>query len=372
MVEASARAARSATGWPTPQSWPPAVSCAASSNDASADSPTSDQLDRRPLYIGRVTHRIKLAVLDRTRKAPMDEPLNPRSSRAPTTSSQAAAVLAAGAAALGKPVTSSSSTGRSTPSAPTGSTRPWLAPEAGAAGRTAVDALKAPARPSGPRRLRQAKELGEVDIQACSLSMDLLHLDEPILIRWSMVWRASPPSISTRATARSLHLRRRTGSDGEMHHGDRHQYRRCRGLSCPMPIVKTAQAIKTLASGALSRSWPPTPVRPRTSPPGPGPPATRSSSRPRAASIASSSARSEDAPMTVTTSPTQSTSCCHDTPLPARRSRPAEGGQERLCSSIAYSGELEKVWATMILASTAAAMGVTLQSSSPSGACRPS
>ena len=32
------------------------------------------------------------------------------------------------------------------------------------------------ARPAGPDTLRQAKELGGVDIQACSLSMDLLHL----------------------------------------------------------------------------------------------------------------------------------------------------------------------------------------------------
>lgn len=53
-----------------------------------------------------------------------------------------------------------------------------LAPEAGTAGRAAVDALRAAGQTSWADTLRQAKELGGVDIQACSLSMDLLHLDE--------------------------------------------------------------------------------------------------------------------------------------------------------------------------------------------------
>ena len=54
-----------------------------------------------------------------------------------------------------------------------------LAPEAGAAGRAAVDGLRAAGQASWAETLRQAKELGGVDIEACSLSMDLLHL-EPI------------------------------------------------------------------------------------------------------------------------------------------------------------------------------------------------
>ena len=36
---------------------------------------------------------------------------------------------------------------------------------------------RAPARRRGRRRFRQAKDLGGVDIQACSLSMDLLKLE---------------------------------------------------------------------------------------------------------------------------------------------------------------------------------------------------
>ncbi|MEI8332649.1 MAG: DsrE/DsrF/DrsH-like family protein [Chloroflexota bacterium] len=52
-----------------------------------------------------------------------------------------------------------------------------LAPEAGAEGRVAVDALHAAGQASWKETLAQAKELGEVDIQACSLSMDLLHLE---------------------------------------------------------------------------------------------------------------------------------------------------------------------------------------------------
>lgn len=92
---------------------------------------------------------------------------------------QAAAVLAAGAAALGKPVNiflqywalDAFRTDRI-------DRDHGLAPEAGAEGRKAVDALAAAGQASWADTLRQAKELGSVDIQACSLSMDLLHLED--------------------------------------------------------------------------------------------------------------------------------------------------------------------------------------------------
>jgi len=92
---------------------------------------------------------------------------------------QAAAVLTAGAAALGKPVNLF--------------LQYWaldafradrveldhgLAPEAGTDGREAVDALRLAGQASWAETLRQAKELGGVSIQACSLSMDLLHLEQ--------------------------------------------------------------------------------------------------------------------------------------------------------------------------------------------------
>ena len=91
---------------------------------------------------------------------------------------QAAAVLAAGAAALGKPVNiflqywaldafRADRVGRDH----------GLAPEAGSEGRDAVEALRAAGQASWSETLRQAKELGGIDIQACSLSMDLLHLE---------------------------------------------------------------------------------------------------------------------------------------------------------------------------------------------------
>ena len=92
---------------------------------------------------------------------------------------QAVAVLTAGAAALGKPVnlflqywaldafTKAKIDGDH-----------GLAPEAGAEGRAAVDALAKAGQASWAETLRMAKELGGVDIQACSLSMDLLHLEE--------------------------------------------------------------------------------------------------------------------------------------------------------------------------------------------------
>jgi peroxiredoxin family protein len=107
----------------------------------------------------------------------MDEPLNVVLFSGTDDKLQAAAVLTAGAAALGKPVNLF--------------LQYWaldafradrieqdhgLAPEAGAAGRVAVDGLRAAGQASWAETLRQAKELGGVDIEACSLSMDLLHL----------------------------------------------------------------------------------------------------------------------------------------------------------------------------------------------------
>ncbi|HSL32970.1 MAG TPA: DsrE/DsrF/DrsH-like family protein [Candidatus Limnocylindrales bacterium] len=109
----------------------------------------------------------------------MDEPLNLVLFSGTDDKLQAAAVLTAGAAALGKPVNvflqywALDAFRADRIGADHG-----LAPEAGAAGRKAVDALQAAGQATWAETLRQAKELGEVDIQACSLSMDLLHIDE--------------------------------------------------------------------------------------------------------------------------------------------------------------------------------------------------
>ena len=92
---------------------------------------------------------------------------------------QAAAVLAAGAAALGKPVNvflqywALDAFRRERIERDHG-----LAPEAGAEGRVHVDALRDAGQVSWAETFRQAKELGTVDIQACSLSMDLLGIEE--------------------------------------------------------------------------------------------------------------------------------------------------------------------------------------------------
>jgi len=56
-----------------------------------------------------------------------------------------------------------------------------LAPEAGPAGRAAVDALRKAGQASWADTFRMAKELGGVDIQACSLSMDLLSIEQSAL-----------------------------------------------------------------------------------------------------------------------------------------------------------------------------------------------
>ena len=107
----------------------------------------------------------------------MDQPLNLVLFSGTDDKLQAAAVLTAGAAALGKPVNVF--------------LQYWaldafraeriecdhgLAPEAGDEGRMAVDRLRSAGQASWSETLRQAKELGGVHIQACSLSMDLLHL----------------------------------------------------------------------------------------------------------------------------------------------------------------------------------------------------
>ena len=107
----------------------------------------------------------------------MEEPLNLVLFSGTDDKLNAAAVLTAGAAALGRPVNVF--------------LQYWaleafradridsdhgLAPEAGSSGRKAVDALRAAGQASWADTLRQAKELGGVDIEACSLSMDLLHL----------------------------------------------------------------------------------------------------------------------------------------------------------------------------------------------------
>jgi len=107
----------------------------------------------------------------------MDEPLNVVLFSGTDDRLQAASVLVAGAAALGRPVNvflqywALDAFRADRINADHG-----LAPEAGEAGRAAVDALHAAGQAGWAETLRQAKDLGGVEIEACSLSMDLLHL----------------------------------------------------------------------------------------------------------------------------------------------------------------------------------------------------
>jgi peroxiredoxin family protein len=109
----------------------------------------------------------------------MDEPLNLVLFSGTDDKLQAAAILTAGAAALGKPVNlflqywALDAFRADRIGADHG-----LAPEAGAAGRAAVDNLRSAGQASWAETFRQAKELGGVDIEACSLSMDLLQLEQ--------------------------------------------------------------------------------------------------------------------------------------------------------------------------------------------------
>jgi len=90
---------------------------------------------------------------------------------------QSAAVMTAGAAAVGRPVHiflqywALDAFRRDRIARDHG-----LSPEAGPAGHAAVEALAAAGQEPWHATLRLAKELGEVEIQACSLSMDLLEI----------------------------------------------------------------------------------------------------------------------------------------------------------------------------------------------------
>lgn len=109
----------------------------------------------------------------------MDEPLNLVLFSGTDDKLQAAAVLAAGASALGKPVNvflqywALDAFRRDRIDRDHG-----LAPEAGPEGRAHVDHLRRAGQVSWAETMRQAKDLGSVDIQACSLSMDLLDIDQ--------------------------------------------------------------------------------------------------------------------------------------------------------------------------------------------------
>ncbi|HEY8239574.1 MAG TPA: DsrE/DsrF/DrsH-like family protein [Candidatus Limnocylindrales bacterium] len=108
----------------------------------------------------------------------MDEPLNLVLFSGTDDKLHAAAVLTAGAAALGKPVNlflqywALDAFRRERIDRDHG-----LAPEAGREGRDHVDDLRRAGQVSWAEILRQAKDLGAVDIQACSLSMDLLDIE---------------------------------------------------------------------------------------------------------------------------------------------------------------------------------------------------
>jgi peroxiredoxin family protein len=91
----------------------------------------------------------------------------------------AAAVLAAGAAALGRPVRIFLQYwGLDAFRADRIDADHGLVAEAGEAGKAAVDAAARAGMARWTDTLRAAKELGEVDIQACSASMDILKLKQ--------------------------------------------------------------------------------------------------------------------------------------------------------------------------------------------------
>jgi peroxiredoxin family protein len=92
---------------------------------------------------------------------------------------QAAATLAAGAAALGKPVRIFLQYwGLNAFRADGIGSDHGLSPESGVEGKAAVEAAAEAGQASWTETLRMAKQLGEVDIQACSASMAILKLEQ--------------------------------------------------------------------------------------------------------------------------------------------------------------------------------------------------
>jgi len=108
-----------------------------------------------------------------------DEPLNIVLFSGTEDRLQAAAVMASGAAALGRRVNiflqywALDAFRREQLQASLG-----LAPEAGERGAALVAQAAAAGQQPWHATLRVAKELGEIDIQACSLSMDVLRIEE--------------------------------------------------------------------------------------------------------------------------------------------------------------------------------------------------
>ena len=91
---------------------------------------------------------------------------------------QAAAVLTAGAAAFGRPVHLFLQYWALDAFRADRIDRPRpLAPESGDKGQSQFAALQAAGQQHWAETLRDSKEIGAVDIQACSLSMDLLGLE---------------------------------------------------------------------------------------------------------------------------------------------------------------------------------------------------
>jgi peroxiredoxin family protein len=109
----------------------------------------------------------------------MDEPINLVLFSGTDDKLQAAAVMTAGAAALGRRVNiflqywALDAFRRDRIVAGRG-----LSAEAGEAGAALVAAAAMAGQSPWHETLRQAKALGEVDIQACSLSMDVLRIEE--------------------------------------------------------------------------------------------------------------------------------------------------------------------------------------------------
>ena len=227
----------------------------------------------------------------------MDEPLNLVLFSGTDDKLQAAAVLTAGAAALGKPVNVFLQYWAldAFRARPIGRDH-GLAPEAGEAGRAKVDACAPRGQASWADTLRQAKDLGGVDIQACSLSMDLLGLEPE---------RPRPARRRRRGRDRLLPQRRR--GPGRLHLSAERRHTHAPSRSPPAVDARGLSPARCRSSRPPRRSSPGVRASrrgPRHRPGlgqglrrlGPDDRATSSSSSPRtAASSASSSARREAA-----------------------------------------------------------------------------
>ncbi|MFN8619507.1 MAG: DsrE/DsrF/DrsH-like family protein [Chloroflexota bacterium] len=164
-----------------------------------------------------------------------------------------------------------------------------------ASGRAKVDALRTAGEAWHHETLRQARSWARSRSRQL-LSMDLLQLEESDLDPLVDGVEGVTAFYGHRRRPDRLHLAPHLACGGTSHGQPAVVAVDARNLSCPMPIVKTAQQMKTVTSGQLVEVLATDPGSLKDYRTRPARPATRSSSRPRKATSSTSSSAAPDRP----------------------------------------------------------------------------